>query len=183
MHRVLLIGKRASVLTRLQSALRAIRIECDLTQDVTGASPDLFRRYDAVAFGRAVGEADRTRMKAAFKAVNPPVVFVDGLAPITPLLVAQFEQALAEGGAADGPLGDVAASRDRVDFQLRTAARVRVLTYDLTFLYRTRTRLLLDQRLEAGGHRLPLDHRRRWVRDVFAVLRADNQVRVIRIPQ
>jgi hypothetical protein len=46
---VLLIGKRASVLTRLQSALRAIRIECDLTQDVTGANPDLFRGYDAVA--------------------------------------------------------------------------------------------------------------------------------------
>jgi hypothetical protein len=131
-HRVLLIGKRASVLTRLQSALRAIRIECDLTQDVTGANPDLFRGYDAVAFGRAVSEADRTRMKSAFKAVNPSVVLVDGLAPITPLLVAQFEQALAERGAADRHIGDVTASRNRLDFQLRTAAHVRVLTYRLT---------------------------------------------------
>ena len=183
MHRVLLIGKRASVLTRLQSALRAIRIECELTQDVTGATPDLFRSYNAVAFGRAVSEADRTRMKAAFKAANPSVVFVDGLAPITPLLVAQFEEALAGRPAADRHIGDVAASRNRLDFHLRAAARVRVLTYSLTFLYQTRKRLLLDQPLESGDHQLALTHRHRWAGDVFAVLRADDDVRVVRIPR
>jgi hypothetical protein len=94
MHRVLLVGKRASVLTSLQSALRKVGIEADLTQDVTAARPDGLRRYDAVAFGRAVKENDRARMKAVFRAANPSVIFIDGLAPITPLLVAQFEEAL-----------------------------------------------------------------------------------------
>ena len=34
--RVLLIGKRAAVLTRLQTALRGIGIEADLTQEMSG---------------------------------------------------------------------------------------------------------------------------------------------------
>jgi hypothetical protein len=92
--RVLLIGKRAAVLTRLQAALREIGIEADLTQDVSGADRGQLRQYAAVAFGRAVGEADRSRMKEEFRAANPDIVYVDGLAPITPLLVAEFEEAL-----------------------------------------------------------------------------------------
>ena len=92
--RVLLIGKRAVVLTRLQAALRESGIEADLTQDTAGAGRRQLREYDAVAFGRAVGEHDRARMRDAFRAANHAVAFVDGLAPITPLLVAQFEQAL-----------------------------------------------------------------------------------------
>jgi hypothetical protein len=50
------------------------------------------REYGAVAFGRAVGEEDRARMRDAFRAANPAVAFVDGLAPITPLLVAQLSR-------------------------------------------------------------------------------------------
>jgi hypothetical protein len=93
-NRVLLVGKRAAVLTKLQAALREVGIEDDLTQDVANADRHQLREYTAIAFGRAVREDARARMKAAFQAGNPSVVFVDGLAPITPLLVAQFEDAL-----------------------------------------------------------------------------------------
>jgi hypothetical protein len=122
--RVLLIGKRAAVLTRLQAALRDIGVEADLTQDVGGAARGELRRYAAVAFGRAVGEADRDRMKEAFRAANPDVLYVDGLAPITPLLVAQFEEALARRSEAERKIASVTAANGRIELELRTPARV-----------------------------------------------------------
>ena len=81
------------------SALRESGIEADLTQDTAGAGRRQPGEYDAVAFGRAVGEHDRARMRDAFRAANHAVAFVDGLAPITPL-VAQFEQALGSSTSA-----------------------------------------------------------------------------------
>ena len=184
MRRVLLIGKRASVLTSLQSALREVGIEADLTQAVTAVRPDGLRQYDAIAFGRAVKEDDRARMRAVFTAANPSAIFIDGLAPITPLLVAQFEEAL---GALDGrepQVGHVRASIDRLDFELRAPTRVHAAAYNLTLLYRTRVLQLLDLRLEAGPHHLPLARRSRWVQEVFVVLRAaDREVRVIQVPR
>ncbi len=48
----------------------------------------------AVGFGREASEADSTRMEDAFRVANPDVIYVDGLAPITALLVAQLEEAI-----------------------------------------------------------------------------------------
>lgn len=58
--RVLLIGKRAAVLTRLQAALREIGIEADLTQDTAHADQSELHEYGAVAFGRAVTVSSTT---------------------------------------------------------------------------------------------------------------------------
>jgi len=183
-RRVLLIGKRASVLTSLESVLREVGIEADLTQDVTAIRPDGLRRYDAVAFGRAVNEDDRARMRAVFTTANPSAIFVDGLAPIRPLLVAQFEEALGALEAGEQQIGHVRASVDRLEFELRAPTRVHAAAHNLTLLYRTRVLQLLDRRLEAGPHHLPLARRSRWVREVFVVLRADDrEVRVIQLPR
>jgi hypothetical protein len=183
MPRALLIGKRASVLTSLQWGLREVGIEADLTQDLTGAGVDGLSRYDAVAFGRAVTKVDRARIKALFAAANPSAVFIDGLAPVTPLLVAQFEEALSGLDASERRLGQITAAVGRLDFELRAQAHVLVLTYDLTFLYGTRMRQLLDEALDAGRHHVSLG-RSRWVREVFAILRADGRdARVVRVPR
>jgi len=171
--RVLLIGKRAAVLTRLQAALREIGIEADLTQDTAHADQSELREYGAVAFGRAVGEEDRARMRDAFRAANPAVAFVDGLAPITPLLVAQFEQALDRRPEQDRRIGDLTVSEGRIDFELRSPARVRVTTYRLTRLYRTHTEQLLDERLAPGTHKMDLGRRNARAKEAFVVVRAD----------
>jgi hypothetical protein len=159
-ERVLLVGKRAAVLTRLQAALLEIGIEADLTQDLADADDDHLRAYAAVAFGRAVRENDRARMREAFRTVNPEVTFVDGLAPITPLLVAQFEQALDRRPEQDRRLRRVTASDGRIELELRAAADVRVLLCRLTRLYRTRTDNLLHERLQPGTHTIELRRRR-----------------------
>jgi hypothetical protein len=89
----------------------------------------------AVAFGRAIGEKDRARMRDAFRAVSPDVKFVDGLAPIpTPLLVAQFEQALDCRPEQDRRLGNLSVSDGRMELEFRAEARVRVTLYRLTRL-------------------------------------------------
>ncbi len=172
--RVLLIGKRAAVLTRLQAALREIGIEADLTQDTAGADRRQLRGYGAVAFGRAVGDQDRARMKDAFRAANRAVAFVDGLAPITPLLVAQFEQALDRRPEHERRLGEVTVSEDGIRFELRARARVRVTIYRLTRLYRTRTEQLLDEQLAPGIQTVDLSPRIARAKEAFAVLRADD---------
>jgi hypothetical protein len=177
--RVLLIGKRASVLTRLQAALREIGIEADLTQDTAGADRQQLRAYRAVAFGRAVGEADRARMRDAFRAANNDVRFVDGLAPITPLLVAQFEQALDRRPEEERGLHSITVSEARIEFGLRAEADVHVTGYRLTRLYRTRTEVLLDERLQPGTHTVELGRRFARVKEAFAVVRADDEVQVL----
>jgi hypothetical protein len=68
-------------------------------------------------------------MRAAFRTVNPEVRFVDGLAPITPLLVAQFEQALDRRPEQDRRLRRVTASDGRIELELRAVANVRMLLY------------------------------------------------------
>lgn len=170
--RVLLIGKRAAVLTRLQEALRESSIEADLTQDTAHADQSELCEYDAVAFGRAVGEQDRARIKEAFRAANPTVAFVDGLPPITPLLVAQFEQALDRRPEDEPRLGDVTVSEGRIQFELRSQVRVRVAVYRLTRLYRTRT----EQLLAPGIHTVDLRPRIARAKEAFAVVRADSSV-------
>jgi hypothetical protein len=181
--RVLLIGKRAAVLTKLQAALREIGIEADLTQDTADADRHQLREYGAVAFGRAVGEQDRARIRDAFRAADPTVVFVDGLAPITPLLVAQFEQALDRRPPQQRRLGDVTVSEGRIQFELRSQGRVRVTVYRLTRLYRTRTEQLLDELLAPGIHKVKLGPRLARAKETFAVLRADDdEVHVAAVP-
>src|SRR6266545_2318354 len=98
-------------------------------------------------------------MRDAFRATNPDVTFVNGLAPITPLLVAQFEQALDRRPEQERRLGDVTVSEGRIELALRSQARVRVTVYRLTRLYRTRTEQLLDERLAPGTHRVDLTPR------------------------
>lgn len=178
--RVLLIGKRAAVLTRLQAALREIGIEADLTQDVSGADRGQLRQYAAVAFGRAMGEADRSRMKAQFRAANPEVVDVDGLAPITPLLVAQFEEALDRRSESERKLRAVTVADGRIELELRAPTRVLVTVYRLTRLYRTRTEQLLGERLEPGRRTVVVPQRLARAREAFAVVRAEaHEVRAI----
>jgi hypothetical protein len=104
-----------------------------------GRFPDHYlqaRRADSPATHRNAKE---------FGAANDAIAFVDGLAPITPLLVAQFEQALDRRPEQERRFGDVTVSEGRIKLELREQARVRVTVYRLTRLYRTHTEQLLDE--------------------------------------
>jgi hypothetical protein len=179
-ERVLLIGKRAAVLTRLQAAVRDIGIEADLTRNVSGADPGELRQYAAVAFGRAVGQTDRARIKEAVTAANPDVAYVDGLAPIAPLLVAQLEEALDCRPENERKIGTLVATGGRMELELRAPTHVLVTAYRLTRLHRRRTTRLLDEWLEPGGRTIELPERLARATEAFAVVRTDaREVRVV----
>ncbi|MEU6770012.1 oxidoreductase [Streptomyces sp. NPDC046759] len=164
-RRVLLIGARVAVLAKLAAALRTIGIGADITQDARAVPAEELRSYGAVAFGRAVGAADRAAVLQAFERAGVDVARVDGLAPIVPLLVAQVEQALDRNPLTRRRLAGLTATceasrgfpRGAAEVEVASACRVRITAYRLDRLYRTHTREVFDGVLEAGRHRIPLD--------------------------
>ena len=127
-----------------------------------------------------MSEADRTEMRDAFREANPNVVYVDGLAPITPLMVAQFEEALDRRPETERKLVHVNADHGHIDIELRAPATVRVTLCRLTRLYRTRSARLVDEELPTGPRAIEVPRPFARTREAFAVVRADpGEVRVI----
>jgi hypothetical protein len=63
----------------------------------------------------------RLRQVALWRGVRDGVeAYVDGLAPITPLLVAQFEEALDRRPETERKIGTLVAAGDRIELELRT---------------------------------------------------------------
>jgi hypothetical protein len=156
-RRVLLIGARVAVLAKLAAALRAIGIGADIAQDATGVPPEELRTYGAVAFGRAVGEADRAAVRRTFERAGVQVAYVDGLAPIIPLLVAQIEHALDRSPAQQRRLTRLIAADGQAGIEITSTCRVELTAYRLDRLYRTHTYRFFDGILPAGQHRIGLD--------------------------
>ncbi|MEV6117073.1 oxidoreductase [Streptomyces sp. NPDC052109] len=156
-RRVLLIGARVAVLAKLAAALRAIGIGADISQEAREVSAEELRGYGAVAFGRAVGEAERGAVLGTFERAGVDVARVDGLAPIVPLLVAQIEHALDRSPLPQRRLTGLALADGAAQVEVTSACRVRITAYRLDRLYRTHTREVFDGVLEPGRHRVPLD--------------------------
>ncbi|GGZ38429.1 oxidoreductase [Streptomyces poonensis] len=156
-RRVLLIGARVAVLARLAAALRTIGIGADITQDAAAVPADELRAYGAVAFGRAVDEERRTAVRRSFERAGVDVAYVDGLAPIIPLLVAQIENALDRSPPERRRLVRLVAADGAAGVEVTSTCRVRLTAYRLDRLYRPRTQEIFDGTLPAGRHRIALD--------------------------
>ena len=98
-----------------------------------------------------------------------------GYAPITDLLVAQFEQALDRRPLGRRTIVDASVRGGIVDLELRSACRLRITVYRLDALYRTHTRELFDRQVEPGTHSAALDARSARSRNAFVVIRADDE--------
>ncbi|WP_353945951.1 oxidoreductase [Streptomyces sp. HUAS MG91] len=176
-RRVLLIGARVAVLARLAAALRTIGIGADITQDATGVPPEELRGYGAVAFGRAVDEAQREAVRAEFDRAGADIAYVDGLAPIVPLLVAQIESALDRSPADRRRLTRLVAADGEAGLDVTSTCRVRLTAYRLDRLYRTHTHDVFDAVLDPGRHRISLD-RKATKGESFLVARTTGSVLV-----
>ncbi|GAA3378375.1 oxidoreductase [Streptomyces sannanensis] len=158
-RRVLLVGARVAVLAKLAAALRTIGIGAEITHDAGSAPPEELRTYGAVAFGRAVGEEERAAVKEAFARAGADVAYVEGLAPIVPLLVAQVEHALDRSPLEQRRLTRLIAADDEAGVEVTSTCRVQLMAYRLDRLYRTHTQEVFDGVLEPGKHRIALDPR------------------------
>lgn len=158
-RRVLLIGARVAVLAKLAAALRAIGIGADVTADVAQVSPEELRGYRAVAFGRAITEDERAAARRAFTRAGADVAYVDGLAPVVPVLLAQIEHALDRSAPAQRRLAGLTAAACTAGVDVTSACRVTLVAYRLDRLYRTHAQEVFDGVLEPGEHRIALDAR------------------------
>ncbi|HEY9367100.1 oxidoreductase [Streptomyces sp.] len=149
--RVLLVGPRSA---RLASALRSIGVGADIARE--GVTGDDLRGYGAVAFGPATAEPARAAVRAAFaRAGIADVAYVDGLAPMIPVLVAQIAHALDRTESRQVTRLEAAAGEAVVEVTAR--CRVTLVAYRRDALRRTRMGLLHDEVLPPGVHRIPLD--------------------------
>ncbi|MEG8279032.1 oxidoreductase [Streptomyces sp. AHA2] len=155
--RVLLIGARVAVLAKLAAALRTIGIGADIARDAHRVPVEELRGYGAVAFGQDTAERERDAVLRAFARAGVPVARVDGLAPVIPLLVAQIEHALDRSPAGQRRLTGLTARTGHAEIEVTSACRVTLTAYRVDRLSRTRTRDLLDEVLQPGRHRIPLD--------------------------
>ncbi|MDQ8706255.1 oxidoreductase [Streptomyces sp. LHD-70] len=157
-RRVLLVGARAAVLAKLAAALRIIGIGAEIlpADGTLDIPPEELRTYGAVAFGRAVTDAQRAVIRGEFERAGLFVAYVDGLAPIVPLLVAQIEQALGEGQFTRHRLAGLAVIDGEADVQVTSTCRVRLTAYRLDRLHRAHTHEVYEGVLEPGSHRIAL---------------------------
>jgi hypothetical protein len=156
-RRVLLIGPRVAVLARLAAAARAIGIGAEIAHDATDMPAEELRTYGAVAFGQAVGERERAAVREAFGRAGVEAAYVDGLAPIVPLLVAQIEHALDRSPVGQRRLTHLAARDGTADVEVAAACRVTLTTYRRNRLRRVHVHEAFNGALQPGRHRLPLD--------------------------
>lgn len=172
--RVLAVGSSRRVLRALTSALLEAGFDAQWTSDTATAS----RRFrpdsvDLVAFGRGVGGEDRRRLKSDFLRGNPAVLFVDGLAPLIPLLVAQVESAFSSQRREARLVRQVASGGGELSVGVRDDCDVEVTLYRLDRLYRTHRDILFSRRVSSGTQRIPLDRRAARHGRKFAVVRAN----------
>jgi hypothetical protein len=156
-RRVLLIGARVAVLAKLAAALRTIGIGAEITTDAADVPADELRTYGAVAFGRAVSAQERAAVRAAFERAGADVAYVDGLAPIIPLLVAQIEHALDRSPVEQRRLARLVAADGEAGIEVTSTCRVQLTAYRLDRLYRAHTHEVFDDILDTGKHRISLD--------------------------
>lgn len=176
-RRVLLIGARVAVLAKLAAALRTIGVGAEIAADAAGVPPDELRTYGAVAFGRAVPEATREAVRAAFEGAGLQVAYVDSLAPIVPLLVAQIEHALDDSPLERRRLTRLAAADGAADVEITSTCRVQLIAHRLDRLSRTQIHEVFDGVLEPGEHRIALDAKA-TKGDSFVVARTTDSVLV-----
>jgi hypothetical protein len=170
--RVLAVGHSRRVLSNLTRALTEAGFDAQWTTDAAAAS-QRFQPHsvDLVAFGRGVSSADRSRLRSDFLQGNPAVLFVDGLAPITPLLIAQVQAAFSSQPQQARVLEHLASSDGHLTIAIRDDCDVEVTVYRLDRLYRTHTATPLAQRITRGSHAIPLGHQSTGRGLRFAVVR------------
>ena len=99
-ERVLIVGRSGRVLIDAVKGLRDRRYGANATNQFDTLLDDYdVREVDLIVFGGMVPPGTKEHLQAAIRAVHPKVTFMQGLAGIAPLLVAQVEQHF-RGGAA-----------------------------------------------------------------------------------
>ena len=158
---VLIIGKSQLVLDDSVAGLRDLGYTADATNDfvdMTGRFDP--RRLSVVVFGGQVPQDRRVQLKEEILAVNREVIFVDGLAGIPGLIISQVEAAFAADHLDPTQAPSFAHDQRSIRLTLADPATVNVTAWWGTSFVppdpKSDSLLLLDDRLGAGDHTIPI---------------------------
>lgn len=163
-RRVLLIGKSQLVLDESVACLRDVGYKAEATNDfadVTGRFD--VKEIDLVVFGGQVPADRKAELRDEIGAINPGVIFVQGLAGIPGLIVRQVQGAFTANHQ-DPTRAPTYTPDDRsIRLTLAGPADVKVTVWWQTAFVppdpRSESLLLLDDQLASGDHAIPVpDH-------------------------
>jgi hypothetical protein len=163
-RRVLLIGKSQLVLDEAVAGLRGLDYKAEATNDFTEITGRFdLKEIDLVVFGGQVPTDRKAELREEIRAINPGVIFVQGLAGIPGLIINQVQGAFASDR--QDPTGAPAyAPRERsIRLTLAGPANVKVTAWWQTSFVppdpKSDSLVLLDGRLADGDYTVPLpDH-------------------------
>jgi hypothetical protein len=161
---VLLIGKSQLVLDESVVGLRDLGYRAEATNDVS----DITGRFDVnaidlVVFGGQVPADRKAELREEFGAINPGIIFVQGLAGIPGLIINQVRGAFAAGQQDTTHAATYAPDDRSIRLTLSGPADVKVTVWWQTAFVppdpKSDSLLLLNDTLAGGDHAIPVpDH-------------------------
>jgi hypothetical protein len=155
---VLVLGRSQRVIGDAVTRLRELGYKADATGDFLGDVTSRFnpKEIDLVIFGGQIPPDRKAELQAEISAINPHVIFVQGLAGIPGLIADQVQQALDGERLIPGQSPRFDATRRAVVLNLVAPRDVSVTAYWLTEIVppdpKSDSRTLFDDRLAAGQH-------------------------------
>jgi hypothetical protein len=161
---VLLIGKSQLVLDDALAGLRDLGYKAEATNDFTDISGRFdVKRIDLVVFGGQVPPDRKAELREEIAAINPQVIFVQGLAGIPGLIINQIQGAFTAHHQ-DPDRAPTYTPDDRsIRLSLAEPAQVKVTVWWQTSFVppdpKSDSLPLLEEQLASGDHTVPVpDH-------------------------
>jgi hypothetical protein len=160
---VLLIGRSQLVIDAAAARLAELGYTAQGTNDFSEIIERFdMRQVDLVVFGGAVPPELKAELRDEMSAINPAIIFVQGLAGIPGLIVTQVQGAFASEDHHHGSAPTYSHDGRSIQLALTEPAKVKVTLWSQAFglqAQRSDSVVLLDEHLGHGAHtlRIPTD--------------------------
>jgi hypothetical protein len=161
---VLIVGRSQRVLDDAVAGLRELGYIAQATNDFSDVTGRFgVKEIDLVVFGGQVPPDRKAELREEIAALNPQVIFVQGLAGIPGLIVNQVQSAFTAHDQDPARAPTYSAEDRTIRLTLAGPADVKVTVWWQTSFVpphpRSDSLLLLDDRLTGGGHATPVPGR------------------------
>lgn len=160
--RVLSIGASKKVLSKLSKTLEEAGFITQWTNNYNNPEQVIkkfnARDFDVIAFGRGVSKENKKIFKGQFKTQNPAISFMDGLAPITNLLIDQIKLALKP---VESPkLSVVFTTSENLTISTDDSIYLIGKLYRLNWLYQARENIIFNEHFDKNSKTYPIPKQR-----------------------
>ncbi len=178
--RILAIGKRETILKQLSQELNRSGYESDY---MVNSNSDLNKldafKYDLVAFGRGVETKNKEQLKTRLSQQNPQILFMEGLAPIVPVLIDQIKNILFAQSGQENLLKDLQYDTENelnIKIEVTDDCRLEIILNQLDFLFRNQHQCIVHKNVEQGIHQFSTGKRLQSFGRCFLVIKINHEV-------